>query len=78
METYTVLRQLADSWVLLALFVFFVGAIAWAWRPGSRRLHDDAGQIPFRHEDRPAPPADGGKGGDRDTHSFDLPPETRT
>lgn len=54
MDTYSFLRQLADSWVLLALFLFFVGTWAFAWRPGSRPLHDDAGQVPFRHEDRPA------------------------
>ncbi len=54
MDTYSFLRHLADSWVLLALFLFFVGTWAFAWRPGSRPLHDDAGQVPFRHEDRPA------------------------
>ena len=54
METYSFLRGLADSWALLALFAFFVGAILWAWRPGSRRLHEDAGRVPFRHEERPA------------------------
>jgi cytochrome c oxidase cbb3-type subunit 4 len=52
-ETYTLLRHLADSWVLLAMFAFFVGAILFAWRPGSRPLHEAAGQVPFRHDDRP-------------------------
>lgn len=52
-DTYSLLRELADSWALLALFLFFVGAFAFAWRPGSRPLHDDAGRVPFRHEDRP-------------------------
>lgn len=52
-DTYGFLRHLADSWALLALFLFFVGTWAFAWRPGSRPLHDDAGQVPFRHEDRP-------------------------
>lgn len=55
MELYTFLRHLADSWVLLALFLFFVGVFAWSWRPGSRPLHDDAGHVPFRHDDRPLP-----------------------
>ena len=55
MELYTFLRHLADSWVLLALFLFFVGAFAWSWWPGSRPLHDDAGRVPFRHDDRPLP-----------------------
>ncbi len=50
---YHILRELADSWVLLALFLFFVGTWAWAWRPGSRKVHDDAANVPFRHEDAP-------------------------
>ena len=53
-DTYSLLRHLADSWVLLALFAFFLGTILFAWRPGSRPLHDDAGRVPFRHDDRPA------------------------
>lgn len=48
MDTYSILRQLADSWFLLAMFCFFVGAILWVFRPGSRGLHDDASQIPLR------------------------------
>lgn len=54
MDTYTILRQFADSWALLALFLIFAGVIAFAWRPGSGEVHADAGQVPFRHEDRPA------------------------
>jgi cytochrome c oxidase cbb3-type subunit 4 len=52
-DTYTLLRHLADSWVLLAMVLFFVGAILFAWRPGSRPLHEAAGQVPFRYDDRP-------------------------
>lgn len=54
METYTFLRQLADSWVLLALTLFFVGVFAFAWRPGSRKLHQDAAESIFRNENHPA------------------------
>lgn len=53
METYTFLRQLADSWVLLALVLIFIGVGLWAWRPGSRPLHDDAARSIFRNENRP-------------------------
>lgn len=53
MDTYSLLREIADSWVLLAMFVFFVGVIAWAFRPGSRGIHAETANIPFRHEDRP-------------------------
>ena len=54
MDTYSMLRQFADSWALLALTLIFIGAIFWAFRPGSRDLHDDIAQVPFRHEDEPA------------------------
>lgn len=53
MDTYSLLREIADSWVLLAMFIFFVGVIVWAFRPGSRRVHADTASIPFRNEDRP-------------------------
>ncbi len=53
-ETYSFLRQFADSWMLLLLFVFFIGVVVWVFRPGSRKTHDDTANIPFRHEDKPA------------------------
>ncbi len=53
MDTYSLLREIADSWVLLALFLFFLGTIVWAFRPGSRKVHDEIADIPFRNEDRP-------------------------
>jgi cytochrome c oxidase cbb3-type subunit 4 len=53
---YHILREIADSWVLLLMVLFFLGVIGWSWRPGSRVAHRDAVDIPFRHEDRPAPP----------------------
>jgi len=31
MDTYSLLRQIADSWVLLAMFVFFIGTGIWAF-----------------------------------------------
>ena len=39
METYSLLREFADSWMLLALTIVFVVVIFWAWRPGSRTVH---------------------------------------
>lgn len=47
MTTYDIMRQFADSWGLLAMFIFFVGAVIWTFRPGSRNLADDAAQIPL-------------------------------
>ncbi len=51
MDTYSFLRELADSWALLILTLIFLGVIGWAYRPGSRALHDDAANVPFRNED---------------------------
>ncbi|MCB2130636.1 MAG: cbb3-type cytochrome c oxidase subunit 3 [Rhodobacteraceae bacterium] len=55
MDFYSLMREFADSWALLALFLVFVAVVLWAFRPGSRRVHEDISNIPFRHEDRPAP-----------------------
>ena len=53
MDTYSFLRQLADSWVLLAMTVFYIGAIVWAFRPGSKSVHEDIANIPLRNEQKP-------------------------
>ena len=59
METYSLLREFADSWMLLALFTFFVGMVLWVlFRPGSKETYRDVANIPFRHEDKPAPARD--------------------
>lgn len=54
METYTFLRSFADSWAMLALFLTFLGLFVWVWRPGSRKVHDDAATSIFRNETKPA------------------------
>ena len=54
MDTYSILRELADSWILIGLFGFFVGAVLWAFRPGGTRGYHDTADIPFRNEDKPA------------------------
>lgn len=51
MELYTLLREFADSWALLALFTFFLGMVVFVFRPGSRTLHDDAAQVPLRERE---------------------------
>ncbi|MTH33235.1 CcoQ/FixQ family Cbb3-type cytochrome c oxidase assembly chaperone [Paracoccus limosus] len=53
MDRYTLLRELADSWVLLSLVLFFVGSCVFALRPGTRALHRDAAESIFRNETRP-------------------------
>ena len=57
METYSLLREIADSWVLLAMFIFFLGTAIWAFLPSQRKAREDASMIPFRHEQGPAPKA---------------------
>lgn len=54
MDTYSLLREFADSWVLLFLFAVFLVVIVWAWRPGSRKVHDEAANSIFRNEKKPA------------------------
>ncbi|MEM8802776.1 MAG: cbb3-type cytochrome c oxidase subunit 3 [Pseudomonadota bacterium] len=52
METYSILREFADSWFLIAMFAFFIGAGIFAFLPGQRAARDDAAGIPFR-DDQP-------------------------
>ncbi|WP_118132412.1 cbb3-type cytochrome c oxidase subunit 3 [Oceanicella sp. SM1341] len=54
MDTYTILRHFADSWFLLLMTCFFVGAVAFAFRPGARKVHEDVANIPLRNDDFPA------------------------
>ena len=51
---YHILREIADSWVLLLMFLFFLGIVLWVFRPGSSKVYRDTADIPFRHEDKPA------------------------
>lgn len=55
METYTFLRELADSWVLLAMTLFYLGAILWVLNPARTPEHRDAANIPFRDDPAAAP-----------------------
>jgi cytochrome c oxidase cbb3-type subunit 4 len=50
MEHYSFLRGMADSWGLLAMMLFFIGAIAILFRPGARAMHEDAASIPLRDD----------------------------
>ena len=50
MDTYSLLREIADSWVLLAMFLFFVGVAVWAFLPSQKSAREDASMIPFRNE----------------------------
>ena len=50
METYTFLREFADSWFLIVLFVFFIGTWVFAFWPSLKGARDDAASIPMRDE----------------------------
>ncbi len=50
METYTALRAFADSWMLAAMTLFFIGVVFFAFRPGSRKIADEAAQIPLKDD----------------------------
>ncbi len=53
-DFYSFLRAIADSWVMLGIFAFFLATVVWAFRPGSTKAYADTVNIPFRHEDKPA------------------------
>ena len=50
METYTAMRQFADSWGLVVLMLFFIGVIVFVFRPGSRQTYEDNARIPLRND----------------------------
>ncbi len=54
METYSLLREFADSWMLLFLFCVFAAVVVWVFRPGASKTYSDTADIPFRHDDAPA------------------------
>ncbi|SEN53233.1 cytochrome c oxidase cbb3-type subunit 4 [Loktanella fryxellensis] len=55
MDTYTFLRELADSWVLLAMFGFFASVGVWACLPSQTAAREAASLIPFRVEPEDGP-----------------------
>lgn len=53
METYSFLRELADSWVLLAMVCFFLGVWIFAFLPALQKDRDAAAAIPFKEDRKP-------------------------
>lgn len=47
---YTTMRHFADSWGLLAMFLFFVFVILFTFRPGSKKKAEEAQDILFKDE----------------------------
>lgn len=50
METYTAMRQFADSWALLAMTLFFLAVVAFVFRPGARKAAERAAEIPLKED----------------------------
>lgn len=50
MDTYSLLREFADSWFLVAMLVFFLAVVIWAYLPSQKAARDDAAGIPLRDE----------------------------
>ncbi|MFC0590458.1 cbb3-type cytochrome c oxidase subunit 3 [Novosphingobium aquiterrae] len=50
-STYDALRHFADSWGLAAMMVVFVVLVAWPFRPGAKRINDQAANMIFRGDD---------------------------
>lgn len=52
MDTYSAFRAFADSWMLLAMTLFFVGVVLWVFRPGASKTYRDTANIVMR-DDKP-------------------------
>ncbi|ETX28696.1 CcoQ/FixQ family Cbb3-type cytochrome c oxidase assembly chaperone [Roseivivax isoporae] len=50
MDTYSVLRHFADSWMLLAMLLFFIGVCIRAFLPRMRAAHAEAASVIFRND----------------------------
>ena len=53
-DSYTIMRIFAGTGGLVFMFLVFIGIVLFAFRPGSRKVHRDTANIPFRHDDKPA------------------------
>ncbi len=49
-STYEMLRQLADSWGLLAMLITFLVLALWPFRPGAQKRNHDAATMIFKDE----------------------------
>lgn len=55
MSKYDGMRLFADSWMLVAMFLFFLYVVVRAFLPRLRDSQKDAADSIFRNENRPAP-----------------------
>lgn len=57
MEFYVFLREVLGSFGLILMFVFFVSTVVWVLT-ARKGKYDNAADIIFRNEDKPAPDDD--------------------
>jgi cytochrome c oxidase cbb3-type subunit 4 len=50
METYTAMREFADSWGLVFMFVVFIGVVLFVLRPGAKKSAEEAANIPLKED----------------------------
>lgn len=74
METYNLLREIADSWVLLAMVLFFLAVAIWAFLPSQSKAREEARLIPF-HDDTDDSGACDGTCADCAARTFSRSPE---
>ena len=49
-STYEFLRHLADSWVLVIMFIVFLGLILWPFRRSAKKHNHDAANLIFKDD----------------------------
>lgn len=47
---YETFRHFADSWGLVYMAVVFVGVVLFVFRPGMKKQHEDAANIPLKRD----------------------------
>lgn len=52
-NTFSFLSQFAQSWALAGMTLFFVAAVLWVFRPGSRKVYDDAARSILGDDTKP-------------------------
>ena len=68
METYSILRQFADSWMLLFMFAFFMGIVIWVLF-AKRGKYSDTANVIFRHDDKPLADDDPAQGSGKEART---------
>jgi cytochrome c oxidase cbb3-type subunit IV len=53
METFHQMQQFALTWAVAGMAVFFVLVVAWVFRPGSSKVHEDVARSIFRNDTKP-------------------------